>query len=173
MYLDRIFPEVCTKILLLSGYSLVPALCGIYSSVTMCRVEHTMSYGQCFYFHHHQILFLNSKQNQFFITWTWSKKIWNYTLHVTLMDALFCRTNPSVIFAYNCMRAVLWWKNQDFAYCPPFLGILGNRHFPRYSVFSWYIPRQAFLLVGLQVFLSAFFSAVYFFGIFNLGMPRK
>ena len=38
LHLHRIFPEACTKILLLLVYSLVPVLCGVYSIVAMCIV---------------------------------------------------------------------------------------------------------------------------------------
>ena len=116
-------------------------------SVTMCRVEHTMSSGQCFYFHHRQILFLNSKQNHFFITWTWREKIWSYTCNSWTLY-LFCRTNPSVIFAYNCMRAV-YCLTEEPGFCL----------LPSISRYSW---QSAFfsaigIFLGIWYFLGRYF----------------
>ena len=60
LHLNIIFPEACTKILLLLVYSLVPVLCGVYSIVAMCIVWHTIcGYRQRFDLLHRQFVQFN------------------------------------------------------------------------------------------------------------------
>ena len=67
LHLHRIFPQVCTKILLLSASLLVPAVCGVYSIVAMCSVYPAMPYEQCFDFHHRQMLFFERRYYMLFL----------------------------------------------------------------------------------------------------------
>ena len=65
LHLNKIFPEAFTKILLLLVYSLVPALCGVYSIIAVCIFEHSLLYGHWLYFTIVKILFLNSTKSFF------------------------------------------------------------------------------------------------------------
>ena len=42
LHLNIISPQACAKILLLSVCSLVPEVCGVYSIIAVCTLEHTM-----------------------------------------------------------------------------------------------------------------------------------
>ena len=64
LHFNIIFPEACTKILLLLVYSLIPALCGVYSIVAVCSLEHTMLYRHCFHFHHRRLLFFSNRSKK-------------------------------------------------------------------------------------------------------------
>ena len=64
LHFNIIFPEACTSILLLLVCSLVPEVCGVYSIIAVCCLEHTILYGHCFHFHYCQIYNLKYRRKK-------------------------------------------------------------------------------------------------------------